>query len=185
MTNFYGEPIPLKSAPPSPLKPNMLQDQSIEPKRIIVEVDMNEPNTTLYRTIQKTKAKIDEIPDDIPVTIYLVNGSKENTYEFWNQYFEYLNTIPNLERLNIIYRGFIHYENLGFFFLNCPVILSNSCELIYDSRRLFDIMKLLSTNQSTYQKFTSRFLGFYKNFTYIVIEDLTELNILGLNFQVF
>jgi hypothetical protein len=183
MTNFYGEIIPDRIPLETPKEP---YNQLSQPQRVIVEVDMNETNLTLFQVIHRTRKVIDELPDDSQIAIYFVSGFKNhNTYDFWNEYFEYLGTIPNLGRMTIIYRGYIHFQNLGFFFIGCPVLLNKGCKVIFDSAQLFEIMKLLGTDPGIYGKFTSRFLGFYRNFNYIVGEDLRELQLLGFNFQSF
>lgn len=187
MTNFYGEIIPDKTSVGMPLEtPKEPHNQLSQDQRVIVEVDMNEANLTLFQVIHRTRKVVDELPSDRQIAIYFVSGFKQhNCYDFWNEYYEYLQCIPNLERLTIIYRGYIHFQNLGFFFIGCPVILNKSCKLVFDSRQLFDIMKLICHDSGIYGKFTSRFLGFYRNFNYIVSEDLTELQLLGFQFQTF
>lgn len=187
MTNFYGERIPNKTPIGTPLEtPKESYNQLSQDPRIIVEVDMNEANLTLFQVIHRTRKVIDELPADKEIGIYFVSGFKaHNTYDFWNEYFDYLQSIPNLERLTVIYRGYIHFQNLGFFFIGCPIILNKSCKLVFDSTQLFEIMKLLTQEPEIYGKFTSRFLGFYRNFNYIVGEDLTELQLLGFTFSTF
>jgi len=182
-TNFYGELIP----PSGPLGTNQsVSNEVSQPSRITIEVDMNEANLTLFQVIHRTRKVIDEVPEDAPITIYFVSGFKQhNTYDFWNDYFRYLQSIPNLDRMLVVYRGYIHLQLTGFFFIGCPVYLSADCKVILDSANLFDIMRFLANDAETFNKFTSRFFGFYKSFNYIVMEDLTELSILGFKFQTF
>jgi hypothetical protein len=152
----------------------------------VLEIDMNEVNLTLFQLIHRTKKIIDSIPEDAGITIYFVSGFKNhNTYEFWNEYFNYLNSIPNPGRLLLIFRGYIHLQNLGFFFLNVPVMLSRDCKIIYSSANLHEILNLLSANREIYNNFSSRFFDFYRKFTYFVSEDTNELSILGFTFQTF
>lgn len=182
-TNFYGEVIPEKIPVGAPVEP---QEQLSREQRVIVEIDMNETNLTLFQVIHRTRKVTDEFPLDRQIGIYFVSGFKaHNTYDFWNDYFDYIATIPNLERITIVFRGYIHLQNLGFFFIGCPVLLNRGCKLVFDSNQLFEVMKLFANDPQIYGKFSSRFLGFYRNFTYIVSEDLNELSILGFEFSTF
>jgi hypothetical protein len=182
-TNFYGEVIPTTIPLETPKEP---YNQVSQDSRAIIEVDMNEVNLTLFQVIHRTRKVIDELSSDRQIAIYFVSGFKaHNTYDFWNEYFDYISSIPNLSRITIVYRGYIHLQNLGFFFIGCPVLLNKSCKIVFDSNQLFDIMKLLSQDPQIYGKFTSRFLGFYRNLSYIVSEDLNELSLLGFTFSTF
>lgn len=183
MVNFYGEIIPDKVPLETSKDP---ENRLSQPQRTIVEVDMNESNLTLFQVIYRTRKVIDSLPDDAPIGIYFVSGFKsQNCYDFWNEYYDYLSSIPNLGRISIIYRGYIHLQNLGFFFLGCPVILNNSCKVIIDPSQTYEIMRLFSKDTEIFNKFNSRFLGFYKDFNYIVSDKLQELEILGFSFQTF
>lgn len=151
-----------------------------------LEIDMNESNLTLFQVIQRTSKFLNQFDSEKQLSIYFVSGFKQNNvYDFWNEYYLYLKNIPNPERLTIIFRGYLHLWNLGIFFLDIPVIVNKDCKIIYDKSKLHDILEGLSDNIEIYQKFSRRFLDYYKNMNYIVINDLSELQKLGIEFQTF
>lgn len=161
-------------------KPVSSDDTSIP----VIEIDMNEPGLTLFKIIKRTNEVILNTPDDRQIRIYFVS-SETLSYTFWVNYFEYVATLPNPPRLVIIYRGFLHFENLQLFLLDIPVLVNSNCNLIYRKERLHDILNNISKNVEIRQNFLKRFFEYYKNLDYFTSDDLTELQVLGLEFQTF
>lgn len=182
-TNLYGEKIGEKTPPLNEdpiIQPGLIE--ASEPD-VILHIDMNQTDLTLSILIQKTKEIVDKIESDKILGIYLVSGFKEfHVYDFWNDYFEYLQNIEN--RIAIIYRGYLHFQNLGFLMTNEDNAILKGSKLIYDSKKLHEIMNLFSKDQRIFNNFSSRFLGHYKNYHYFVLEDLNELQLIGFNFSV-
>jgi len=186
MKNIYGESNSGLQPDVTEIKSDVTEFMTVT---TMIEFDMDDPNLTLHSVISRTKNLINSIStskDDMWIGVYLVSGEKESRHQFWNDYFDYI--ASNQFQVKYFYRGKLHYENLGFVLHSqssstpCVFIMDGS-ELVFDSRKLFELLGLLTTNREIYQKFTNRFFDFYRKFTYISIDDFTELSIIGLKFN--
>lgn len=158
-------------------KTKIQQSTSLE---IHAEIDLSETKS-FYDLIQPIRNFLKDKPEDFVMTVYFVSGKtcSKDIKLFTN----YLKSVQN--PIRIIFRGILHMEMMGLLLSYDEISLDQSCKLLYSKEKLHDFLIDLLDYPDFFRKFLQRFTEEYWKLQDGSALDITELNLLGIQFKTF
>jgi hypothetical protein len=162
-------------------------EEDKQPGMLSVDVD-KDSFMELITEVRLLSAEVLKHPEK-KLDIYMVCGTHPNPSTPWVEFFDYMDTLVKEDGLNVrlIYRGYLHFNTMGFLTRDYHKILVKSSRLVYDPARVHEVLSLLGNDPALLQAFLKRF---YDRYRYlgpgsVIMDAAEELNKIGFKFELY
>lgn len=171
--NLYDEPrVPSYTDTKTTINPDSpLYVQSM------LEVDISYPET-LFSMSRPIREFLSDKPDDYQLTLYLVCGNVPSVDA--GLLFEYIKDVT--QPILIVFRGIIHFDFIQIFIDN-TVYISTQSQIMYSKQKLHNTMKNFMIKPECFKRFMQRFIDEYWKLDEGNLLPISELKILGIEFE--